>query len=250
MTVGATTPLGSRRSVGWTELRVSPLALGTMKFGWSVSDVGAFDVLDCYREAGGNFIDTADMYGPDQRRRSFEDARPHVGVSEDIIGRWMAARLWKHNGGLPRLACEQPRASLVHWSEYEKQVRPVAIARDLGVICYSPLAAGFLSGRYRSIDDLDAATRGKYLAQYAMPHGWAVLAALDEVAGHHAVTQSAAALAWMLADEVVTAPIVDANSPEQLRSWAEAGSLRLSSEEAALLDSVCWSTSEIEFSSW
>src|SRR5579862_8711914 len=84
--------LAGRRLLGWTDLSVSPLALGTMQFGWSVSDVGAFDLLDRFVEAGGNFVDTADMYGPDQTRRSWLAARPHVGVSEDVVGRWIAER--------------------------------------------------------------------------------------------------------------------------------------------------------------
>jgi Aldo/keto reductase family len=73
-------PLSGRRSLGWTDLKVSALALGTMQFGWSVTDVGAFDLLDRFAEAGGNFIDTADMYGPDQTRRSWQMARPPPGA--------------------------------------------------------------------------------------------------------------------------------------------------------------------------
>lgn len=67
-----------------TELDVFPLCLGGNVFGWTIDEQRSFEALDAYREAGGNFIDTADMYG----RRG--DGGP--GSSEQIIGRWIAAR--------------------------------------------------------------------------------------------------------------------------------------------------------------
>jgi aryl-alcohol dehydrogenase-like predicted oxidoreductase len=82
----------ARRRLGWTDLAVSPVALGTMQFGWTASDVEAMRILDVYAGAGGNLIDTANMYGGDQSLESFEHARAHVGVSEEVIGRWAAAR--------------------------------------------------------------------------------------------------------------------------------------------------------------
>jgi aryl-alcohol dehydrogenase-like predicted oxidoreductase len=84
--------LGSRRPLGWTDVEVAPLALGTMQCGWSLSDVSSMELLDRYVEAGGNFVDTADMYGPNQNWRDYRRCKPHLGVSEDIIGRWMTDR--------------------------------------------------------------------------------------------------------------------------------------------------------------
>ena len=84
--------LAARRALGWTDLSVSPVALGTMQFGWTLSDVESMELLDAYVGAGGNFIDTADMYGPNQNWRSYARCKPHLGMSEDIIGRWMADR--------------------------------------------------------------------------------------------------------------------------------------------------------------
>lgn len=67
--------------LGKTELNVFGLCLGANVFGWTADEQASFAVLDAYAEAGGNFIDTADTY-----------PRPHLGRSEEFIGRWMAAR--------------------------------------------------------------------------------------------------------------------------------------------------------------
>jgi aryl-alcohol dehydrogenase-like predicted oxidoreductase len=87
-----TASLAARRRLGWTELQVCPVALGTMQFGWTATDVEAMRILDAYADAGGNLVDTANMYGGDQSTESFAQAAPHVGVSEDVIGRWTRSR--------------------------------------------------------------------------------------------------------------------------------------------------------------
>ena len=84
--------LTARRLLGQTGLEVCPVVLGTMQFGWTVTDVDAMRLLDAYVGAGGNFIDTANMYGGDQAIESFEVNKAHVGVSEDVIGRWLLDR--------------------------------------------------------------------------------------------------------------------------------------------------------------
>lgn len=84
--------LAARRTLGRTGLTVSPVAMGTMQFGWTVSDVDAMRLLDVYVGMGGNLVDTADMYGGDQSIQSFAVNHAHVGVSEDTIGRWLATR--------------------------------------------------------------------------------------------------------------------------------------------------------------
>jgi aryl-alcohol dehydrogenase-like predicted oxidoreductase len=87
-----TAPLAARRGFGGTGLTVCPIALGTMQFGWTLSSVESMRVLDHYRELGGNVVDTADMYGGDQSVESFRHNRAHVGMSEEIIGRWLRSR--------------------------------------------------------------------------------------------------------------------------------------------------------------
>jgi aryl-alcohol dehydrogenase-like predicted oxidoreductase len=70
--------------LGETDLDVFPLCLGGNVFGWTIDEAGSFEVLDAFRAAGGNFIDTADVYSQWSEAGS--------GISELIIGRWMAAR--------------------------------------------------------------------------------------------------------------------------------------------------------------
>ena len=70
---------------GTTDLRVTNLCLGTMQFGWTADNAASIKVMDAYVEAGGNFIDTADIYS------RWATGNPG-GVSEEIIGRWMKAR--------------------------------------------------------------------------------------------------------------------------------------------------------------
>jgi aryl-alcohol dehydrogenase-like predicted oxidoreductase len=84
--------LQARRTLGTTGLSVCPVALGTMQFGWTASDVDSIRILDAYHQSGGNLFDTANMYGGDQSLESFAKNRAHVGVSEDILGRWLHDR--------------------------------------------------------------------------------------------------------------------------------------------------------------
>ena len=85
--------IGVRRALGTTGFEVSPLCLGTMQLGWTIPDEDdCFALLDAFVEAGGNFIDTANMYGPDQNLQSFAKGGERVGVTERIIGKWMKAR--------------------------------------------------------------------------------------------------------------------------------------------------------------
>ena len=73
------------RKLGYTGLEVSELALGTMQFGWTADKETAFAVMDAYVGAGGNLINTADIYS------TWAEGNPGA-VSEDFIGSWMKAR--------------------------------------------------------------------------------------------------------------------------------------------------------------
>lgn len=85
-------PNSVRKTLGNTNLEVSRLILGTMQMGWTATDVESMEILDSFVNHGGNFIDTANMYGGNQSIESFEHNKAHVGVTEDIIGRWSKAR--------------------------------------------------------------------------------------------------------------------------------------------------------------
>ena len=77
------------RKLGNSGLKVSPLCLGTMQFGWTADEARSFEVMDAFAEAGGNFLDTADAYS------AWVPGNPG-GVSEQIIGRWLKARGNRH----------------------------------------------------------------------------------------------------------------------------------------------------------
>ncbi len=314
-----TAPLGS------TGLEVSRLCLGSMNFAWTATEADSFAVLDAFLAAGGNFIDTADIYSrwlPGNKG----------GESEEIIGRWVKdrgvrdrvviatkvrGRMWpgpdgeglspKHlkyavNGSLKRLQVEtidlyqahwfdenvpieetlgafaevrqagkvhffgvsnfppdrlraaleaskrdpslpkletlQPHHSLVHRKEWEEELQQICLEEDLGVIPYSPLASGFLTGKYTKDGPQVESQRARSVRQYFNEDGWAVVDGLRAIADSRGVAPAAVALAWSLTQRGITAPIVGANSPAQLADQLPALTLDLSEEELNLLNAA------------
>ncbi len=309
------------RRLGRTGLRVSELCLGTMQFGWTADEATSFAVMDAFAEAGGNFIDTADIYS------RWAEGNPG-GVSEQIIGRWMKARcnrgqivlatkargrMWDGpNGeGLSRghliRACEdslrrldtnyidlyqthffdpetpidetlralddlvragkvryvgasnypawrfakalwasdklglarydslQPHYSLAHRAEFERELKPLCEEEGVGVIPYSPLAGGFLTGKYRR-DSVPTSARAEGIQRrYFNDRGFAILDALDQIAAARGLAVAQVALAWLLTQPVITAPIIGANSVAQLSESLAAAGVRLSAEEMETL---------------
>jgi Aldo/keto reductase family len=107
---------------------------------------------------------------------------------------------------------------------------------QIGVIpCFS-LAAGVLTGKYRSQQDMEKASRGSMVQKYLNDSGFAVVAALDEVANAHESTPPRVALAWLLAQPGITAPIVSTTNEKQLADLAEAAKLKLGAESIRKLD--------------
>lgn len=313
------------RRLGRTGLKVSALCLGTMQFGWTADEGAAFEVLDAFAEAGGNFIDTADVYS------NWVPGNPG-GVSEQIVGRWMRARdnrsqvvlatkargrMWPGpNGeGLSRAhlmrACDdslrrlqidyidlyqthsfdaetpidetldalndlvragkvlyigcsnipawrlalalgasarlnqarydslQPHYNLAHRDEFERELQDLCADQGVGVIPYSPLAGGFLTGKYRRGAETPASERaGGVQKRYFNDRGWATVDALLAVAGEHQAQPAQVALAWLLARPAIAAPIVGANSPAQLATSLGALDLSLSAEQTKRLDAA------------
>jgi aryl-alcohol dehydrogenase-like predicted oxidoreductase len=138
--------------------------------------------------------------------------------------------------GLPRYATLQPAYNLYDRASYDGPLRDLAIREGLGVIPYYGLASGFLSGKYRSRDDLGKSARGASVEKYLDARGMRILAALDEVGGRRSAQPAEVALAWLMQREGVTAPIASATSREQLASLVHAAELRLSVEDVAILD--------------
>jgi aryl-alcohol dehydrogenase-like predicted oxidoreductase len=138
----------------------------------------------------------------------------------------------------PRYESLQPHYNLVERPAYEAELEPVCKAENIGVINYYALAAGFLTGKYRSEADLGKSPRGGGVKKYLNERGFAVLKALDEIAASHQATPAQAALAWLIARPSVTAPIASATSVDQLQDIIAAAQLKLSTAEIAALDAA------------
>ncbi|MCL4826240.1 MAG: aldo/keto reductase [Caldilinea sp.] len=312
------------RNLGWTGLKVSELCLGAMQWGWTADEETSQAVMDAFIEAGGNFIDTADVYS------NWAPNNPG-GVSEEIIGRWMKARnnrdqivvatkvrgrMWEGpNGeGLSRVhlikACEdslrrlqtdyidlyqthwydeetpieetmetldmlvrqgkvryvgcsnypawrlmealwasdkrnlvrydsiQPHYNLAHRAEFERETREVCVTYGIGVIPYSPLAGGFLTGKYSRESEIASARAEGIKRRYFNERGWRILDAVIAVAKENGSTPTAVALAWLLAQPGMTAPIIGANSVEQLQASLAASGLQLTTAQIDALSAA------------
>jgi aryl-alcohol dehydrogenase-like predicted oxidoreductase len=315
------------RRLGRTGLKVSPLCLGSMNFGWTADEKTSFAVMDAFAEAGGNFIDTADIYS---RWVDGNDG----GVSEQVIGRWLRARgnrsqmiiatkvrgqmgpgpndqglsrrhifdaceaslrrlqsdtidlyqthffdaetpidetlealdrlvqqgkvryigcsnhptwrlmraLWTSDKyGLARYDSIQPHYNLVHRSEFEQELAEVCQAYGIGIIPYSPLAGGFLTGKYSREGDTDSVRAEGVRDRYFNDAGWKVLDAVRAVAGELDTTPLAVSLAWLLAKPGMTAPIIGANTVEQLQGSLAVLDVDLTAEQMEKLnDASAW----------
>jgi aryl-alcohol dehydrogenase-like predicted oxidoreductase len=134
---------------------------------------------------------------------------------------------------LPRFATLQPHHNLVHRGEYEAELASICLRENIGVIPYSPLAGGFLTGKYRAGQPLPKSQRAGRAKEYMTSQGFAVIDALDAVAQAHATTIPAVALAWELTRPGIQSPIIGANTPEQLDALLPASELELTVSEVA-----------------
>lgn len=140
------------------------------------------------------------------------------------------------SNGLPRYVALQPHYNLMERDEFENVYAPIVERYDLSVFPYWSLASGFLTGKYRNLEDLNKSSRGGAVKKYLNDRGNAVLRALDRVAEKHHTSPAAVALAWLLEKPLVTAPIVSATSESQLHTIFQAPKLRLETQDIALLD--------------
>lgn len=311
------------RNLGRTGLKVSELCLGTMQFGWTTDEENAFAIMDAFLQAGGNFLDTADVYS------NWAVGNPG-GVAETMIGKWLRqrgnrqqivlatkvrGRMWEgpngeglsrahitkaiddslrrldtdfidlyqthwfdpdtpieetlralddlvHQGKVRYLGCSnypawrlcqalwtsdrvglarydslQPHYNLVHRAEFERELLPLCQDQRLGVIPYSPLAGGFLTGKYRKEAPVPKSTRAQGIVdRYLSDKNFTLLERLETLGKKRGKTILQMALGWLLTNPVVTSPIIGANTVEQLREILGAVGLRLSQEEKATLN--------------
>lgn len=163
----------------------------------------------------------------------------HIGASNYSASRLRQALQISDQHGYTRYVSVQPPYSLVNREAYERELEPLCLEQGLGVITFSSLASGFLSGKYRSGKDLPSSPRAKGVKdRYMNEKGFRVLAQLDRVAAAHHVSVAQVALAWIIARPSITAPIASATSVAQARELLSAVNLKLSQEDIAALDRV------------
>jgi len=304
------------RKLGRSELEVTPLCLGGNVFGRNgriTDEATEFAVLDAYVEAGGNFIDTADVYSkgesevmigrwmkqrgtrdrvilatkvgmemaPDKHGlarkyifQSVEDSLKrlqtdvidlyqahrddeqtpleetmgafndlvkqgkvrYIGASNFTPERLAEAQKVSQQHGYARYESLQPLYNLVDREEFENGLQQVSIKLEIGVISYFSLARGFLSGKYRPNQELPKSPRAQTVQRlYMNERGFVILEAVDRVAAEHNTGAATVALAWLMAQPGITAPIASGTSPAQVRELMQAVELQLTDEDLAAL---------------
>ncbi len=159
-----------------------------------------------------------------------------IGASNYSSNRLREALQLSKDNGLARYECLQPEYNLYEREHYESALEPFCTDNNIGVINYYSLASGFLTGKYRSEDDLSKSMRGGGIKKYLNHRGFKILNALDEVAARHNATPGSIALAWVLARPGITAPIASATSVAQLDETIKALDISLDDEAINLLN--------------
>ncbi|HEY1189507.1 MAG TPA: aldo/keto reductase [Gemmata sp.] len=158
-----------------------------------------------------------------------------IGASNYSAPRLAEALRLSTERGLPRYECLQPGYNLYDRAGFEAELAPLCVREGVAVIPYYSLAAGFLTGKYRSEADLSKSARGAKAKNYLNERGFRILAALDAVAARYSSTPGKVAIAWLLAQPGITAPIASATSVEQLRDLLDATRLELDSDAVKVL---------------
>ncbi len=140
--------------------------------------------------------------------------------------------------GWAKYVALQPHYNLLERAKFETDYLPLVEKYGLSVFPYYALASGFLTGKYRTKEDLSKSVRGAGAEKYLNEKGLAVLSALDRVAEKHHTQPATVSLAWLLHEPHVVAPIVSATSLSQLKPMIDAPSLKLDADDLVLLDSV------------
>jgi aryl-alcohol dehydrogenase-like predicted oxidoreductase len=159
-----------------------------------------------------------------------------IGASNYSAARLKEALAVSERLGLPRYETIQPLYNLVERPGFETGLAPLCRSAGLGAIPYFSLAAGFLTGKYRSKADLTKSPRGAGVEKYLNDQGLRVLAALDAIANRLGATPAQVAIAWLIAQPAVTAPIASASRIEQLPDLLRATRLTLDADALTHLD--------------
>ncbi|KAA3663855.1 MAG: aldo/keto reductase [Chloroflexi bacterium] len=154
---------------------------------------------------------------------------------------WLLTKsLWVSDvKNLVRFDSLQPHYSLVHRAEFERELQPLCLDQGIGVIPYSPLAAGFLTGKYRRDTPLPESARADGVRnRYMNEQGFTVVDKLEEIGKAHNATIAQTAIAWVLANTAVSSAIIGANSIAQLEDTIKGTEVKLTQEEKEALDAT------------
>jgi len=161
-----------------------------------------------------------------------------LGASNFHAARLKSANEVARAAGQPHFQVLQPEYNLVSRHKFEGELQDYCVEYNIGVLPYFGLAAGFLTGKYRSADDVGKSPRGGRVTPYLEGKGPAVLRAMDEVAEETGATLAQIALAWLAVQPGVTAPIASATSVTQLQELLPAMDLTLSAAQLDKLDAA------------
>ena len=161
-----------------------------------------------------------------------------IGASNYSGARLAEAVETSRKNGLAAYVSLQPQYNLVERQPFESDLLPVVEKYGLGVIPYFSLAAGFLTGKYTRGSDPSQSARGGMVKRYFNDHGFGVVDALLEIAKAHRSTPARVALAWLLDQPGITAPIASATSDRQFEDLAGAITLELDQDEIRRLCEV------------
>lgn len=161
-----------------------------------------------------------------------------IGTSNMSVARLQKSLAASQSHGYPRYESLQPEYNLCERQRFESDYAPLCAKEEIGVIPYFSLAAGFLTGKYRSQADLEGRARAARAGRYMNDRGLRILDALDGVAAERGATPAQVALAWLMARPTVTAPIASATSLTQLEELVGALDLSLPSEAMVKLDAA------------
>jgi len=162
----------------------------------------------------------------------------YIAASNISIGRLEESLEFSIKNNLPKYIAIQPHYNLMERNTYENKIRFIAEKHKLSVFPYYSLASGFLSGKYQKIEDFNLTARGKGLKHYFNERGQNVIKALDKISQDHKVQIASVALAWLLAQPTVSAPVVSATNNDQLKAIFDAVNLNLTTAEIEQLNKV------------
>ncbi|MBJ7614390.1 MAG: aldo/keto reductase [Candidatus Dormibacteraeota bacterium] len=160
----------------------------------------------------------------------------YLGASNISAGRLLNALIVSERGGWSQYAVVQPHYNLIDRDAYEAKLMPVCEARGLAVLPFQGLAMGFLSGKYRADGPIvESARMPRVRDLYMNQRGYAALEAVTAVAAEIAAPVAAVALAWLLAQRSVVAPIVGASHPDQVADLMRAAYIALTPDQLSSL---------------